>query len=93
MRRLYEWKYMNPPTVNNNSSTANTTVGSSSTKNFPSQIENYNKILTALRTEKVFTYSPNNINRLSDRILDVDFEYMGKREIGLSIVYRPDGPN
>jgi hypothetical protein len=83
MRRLVEWKLMNPPAGNNNSSA----------KNFPSQVGNYNKILTAIRTEKVFNYSPNNINRLSDRILDVDFEYMGKREIGLSIVYRPDGPN
>ena len=93
MRRLYEWKLMNPQVSNNNSSTGNVTVGSSSAKNFPSQIGNYNKILTAIRTEKVFTYSPDNINRLSDRILDVDLEYKGKRERGLSIVYRPDRPN
>jgi hypothetical protein len=96
MRRLYEWKLMNPSAGNNNSSTtiSNTTASSnSSTKNFPSQVGNYNKILTAIRAEKFFNYNPDNINRLSDRILDVDFEYMGKREIGLSIVYRPDGPN
>lgn len=96
MRRLVEWKLMNPPAGNNNSSNtiSNTTASSnSSTKNFPSQVGNYNKILTAIRTEKFFNYNPDNINRLSDRILDVDFEYKGKREIGLSIVYRPDGPN
>ena len=102
MRRLVEWKLMNLPAGNNNSSTtisntsSTTTNSISSTKNFLSKVknyENYNKILTAIRTEKVFNYNPNNINRLSDRILDVDLEYKGKRERRLSIVYRPDGPN
>ena len=81
MRRLYEWKLMNPQ-VNNNSSTDNT-----------SRAKEYNQLLTQIRTEKVFTYDASDVRQFNNKTLDVNLKRNGRVVCGLSIVYRPAGPN
>lgn len=80
MRRLVEWKYMNPPVNNTNNST--------STNNYPSQEDNYKKVLAQMDSERKNSYT---VNQLTDRILDIDLETnpISHRTIKLSIVYKP----
>ena len=87
MRRLYEWKLMNPPASN---STASTTAVSNnpSTGNYPSQEERYKKLLAQIDKEKQFDTS---IITLNDNALVFNLvDPNDKNKITpIAIVYKP----
>ena len=89
MRRLYEWKPMNPQVNNNNSSTATGNMAASSassTKSFPSQEEKFKKLLAQIDKEKKFTY---NIILLNDNALVFELIMDSTRKITMAIIYKP----
>lgn len=85
MRRLYEWKYMNPPASNSN--TAVSSNNSSANSNID-QTERYKKFLAQIDKEKRFNY---NIVTLTDNALV--FELLdplnNNKKSTIAIVYKP----
>ena len=88
MRRLTEWKLMNPPASNNPTTNTMITTNSSSAKNFPDQTERFKKLLAQIDKEKIFNY---NIITLTDNALV--FELLdplnNNKTITIAIVYKP----
>ena len=82
MRRLVEWKYMNPPVSN----TITRTVSKSSTLNYPSQEDRYKKLLAQIDKEKKFSFT---VISLTDNILEFNLVLDSTRTITISIVYKP----
>lgn len=95
MRRLLEWKYMNPPTnntaANNTSSniTTNTatTTSSSTSINYPSQKDRYKKFLAQINTENNFKYT---VTMLTDDRVVFNLEFPDGSTRLISIIYKPD---
>ena len=87
MRRLYEWKHMNPPASN---STASTTAVSNnpSTGNHPSQEERYKKLLAQIDKEKKYTYD---LLLLNDQTLafELYLNPVNNKATMIAIVYNP----
>lgn len=76
MRRLTEWKLMNPSNTNNNTST----------KNFPDQTERYKKLLAQIDKEKRFNYE---VITLTDNALVFHLNIDSSKFITIAIVYKP----
>lgn len=85
MRRLLEWKYMNPQT----NTTASAVSNKQTTNNYPSQEADYKKLLDQIDKENVFMYST---KKLTDRILEADLWYNVRVFQKISIVYYPYVP-
>ena len=85
MRRLYEWKLMNPPTGNNNSSNT-TTSSNTSTSKVPSYKEKFKELLAQIDKEKKYTY---NVVTLTDNALVFELALDAARKITIAIVYKP----
>jgi len=84
MRRLYEWKYMNPP----NNNTTNTQTNNSSTRNYPDQTANYKKLLAQIDSDKKYKY---HIMLFTDRIISLDLS--PNCSLMIKIVFKPYVPN
>jgi hypothetical protein len=76
MRKLLEWKYINPP-ANNTSS------------NYQNQTDKYKKLLAKIDTDNICKYT---VNELTDRILDITADTKFKTGLKIKIVYKPYVP-
>lgn len=76
MRRLLEWKYINPP-ANNTSS------------NYLNQTDKYKKLLAKIDTDNICKYA---VNELTDRILSITVDTKFKTGLKIKIVYKPYVP-
>ena len=82
MRRLLEWKYMNPPA--SNATTSNTT-----TNNFPSQEERYKKLVAQVEAENKYNCYT---NLLTDRLLVLTLSELNntsKKVADIKLIYKP----
>lgn len=85
MRRLYEWKYMNPPTATGNNNSSNTTAGNNTSKVL-SYKEKFKELLKQLDKEKKFTY---NVITITDNALVLELALDAARKITIAIIYKP----
>lgn len=80
--RLKEWLDANGkkvgPTVSH--------LASSGPKNYPDQTGRYKKLLAQIESDKISTYT---INELTDRILDITVDTKNKTGLNIKIVYKP----
>lgn len=76
MRRLLEWKYINPP-ANNTSS------------NYQNQTDKYKKLLAKIDTDNICKYA---VNEITDRILSITVDTKFKTGLKIKIVYKPYVP-
>ena len=88
MRRLLEWKYMNPQTNMTNNSSNTTTSNNSSTGSFPSQETKYRKLLAQLAKENRFSYIVDTLtdNALVFNLIDT---LNNDKTTNIAIVYKP----
>lgn len=84
MRRLLEWKLMNPPASN----TIIRTSSKSSSLNYPSQEERYKKLLAQIDKEKRFNFS---IVSFTDNLLEFNLidPLNNNKTIPITICYKP----
>ena len=75
MRRLYEWKPMNPQGSN-----------TTSTSKVPSYKEKFKELLAQIDKEKKFTY---NVLALTDNALVIELALDAARKITIATVYKP----